>query len=67
MYRCPINPSGDSMTQTEYDQLTELASDAISMYNAGLITLPELVKAMGNLDFRNAAGLIDTQSGLRID
>jgi hypothetical protein len=55
------------MTQTEYDQLTELASDAISMYNAGLITLPELVKAMGNLDFSNAAGLIDTQSGLRID
>jgi hypothetical protein len=54
------------MTQTEYDQLTELASDAISMYNAGS-SPPELVKAMGNLDFRNAAGLIDTQSGLRID
>ena len=55
------------MTQSEYDQLTESASEAISMYNAGLITLPELAKAMGNLDFSNVAGLIDTQSGLRID
>jgi hypothetical protein len=54
------------MTQTEYDQLTELASEAIAMYNNGLITLPELAKAMGNLDLSNATGLIDTQSGLRL-
>jgi hypothetical protein len=40
--------------------------NAIAMYNNGLITLPELAKAMGNLDFSNAAGLIDTQSGLRL-
>ena len=55
------------MTQTEYDQLTELASEAITMYNNGLITLPELTKDLAELDLADSAGLIDTQSGLRID
>ena len=55
------------MTQTESDQLTELASDAISMYNNGLITLPELVNDLTKLDLSDCKGLVDTQSGLRID
>jgi len=55
------------MTQTEYDQLTELASEAIAMHNNGLITLPELVNDLTKLDLSDCKGLIDTQSGLRID
>ena len=55
------------MTQSEYDQLTELASEAIAMHNNGLITLPELVNDLTKLDLSDCKGLIDTQSGLRID
>ncbi len=55
------------MTQSEYDQLTELASEAIAMHNNGLITLPELVNDLTKLDLSDCNGLVDTQSGLRID
>ena len=54
------------MTQTEYDQLTELALDAIAMYSNGLITLPELVGDLAKLNLSDCAGLVDTQSGLRL-
>jgi hypothetical protein len=54
------------MTQSEYDQLTELASEAIAMYNNGLITLPELVNDLTKLDLSDCKGLVDTQSGLRL-
>ena len=54
------------MTQSEYDQLTDSASEAIAMYCNGLITLPELVKDLTQLDLSDCDGLVDTQSGLRL-
>lgn len=54
------------MTQSEYDQLTDSASEAIAMYCNGLITLPELVKDLTKLDLSDCDGLVDTQSGLRL-
>jgi len=54
------------MTQSEYDQLTASASEAIAMYCNGLITLPELVKDLTELDLSDCSGLVDTQSGLRL-
>ena len=54
------------MTQSEYNQLTESASEAIAMYCNGLITLPELVNNLTKLDLSDCKGLVDTQSGLRL-
>jgi len=54
------------MTQTEYNQLTALAANSIALYSNGLITLPELLGDLAKLDLSDCAGLVDTQSGLRL-
>ena len=54
------------MTQSKYDQLTESALVYIALYCNGLITLPELVKDLTELDLSDCDGLVDTQSGLRL-
>ena len=61
----------ETMTQTQMQTLHNMAMDRIQMYADGLITLPELTNAIGEIgravSERNIVGLFDPASGLRFE
>jgi hypothetical protein len=61
----------ETMTQNQMQTLHNMAMERIQLYASGLITLPELAQAIGEIGqavkVRNIVGLIDPSSGLRFE